>query len=136
MHFGHAQLTAKPTNPPEIITGKAGEEVILKNVHFSHNSFELNESSYTELNKLIDYLQKNPQIKITVEGHTDNVGERKENIILSENRAKSVYDYLVQKTIKTNRLLYEGFGENKPIADNETASGRARNRRTSFKIIQ
>ena len=59
-------------------------------VQFSHNSFTLNENSFIELNSLITYLKKNPQIKIQIEGHTDNVGEEKENQILSENRAIAV----------------------------------------------
>ena len=120
----------------EIITQKQGEEVILRNVQFSHNSFTLNENSFIELNSLITYLKKNPQIKIQIEGHTDNVGEEKENKILSENRAISVYNYLTQNNITENRLSYKGFGEQKPLAPNETEKGRKVNRRTSFKIIQ
>jgi len=120
----------------EIITQKQGEEVILRNVQFSHNSFTLNENSFIELNSLITYLKKNPQIKIQIEGHTDNVGEEKENQILSENRAIAVYNYLTQNNITENRLSYKGFGEQKPLAPNETEKGRKMNRRTSFKIIQ
>jgi outer membrane protein OmpA-like peptidoglycan-associated protein len=120
----------------EIITQKQGEEVILRNVQFSHNSFTLNENSFIELNSLITYLKKNPQIKIQIEGHTDNVGEEKENQILSENRAIAVYNYLTQNNITENRLSYKGFGEQKPLVPNETEKGRKVNRRTSFKIIQ
>ena len=120
----------------EIITQKQGEEVILRNVQFSHNSFTLNENSFIELNSLITYLKKNTQIKIQIEGHTDNVGEEKENQILSENRAIAVYNYLTQNNITENRLSYKGFGEQKPLVPNETEKGRKVNRRTSFKIIQ
>ena len=120
----------------EIITQKQGEEVILRNVQFSHNSFTLNENSFIELNSLITYLKKNTQIKIQIEGHTDNVGEEKENQILSENRAIAVYNYLTQNNITENRLRYKGFGEQKPLVPNETEKGRKVNRRTSFKIIQ
>lgn len=120
----------------EIITQKQGEEVILRNVQFSHNSFTLNENSFIELNSLITYLKKNPQIKIQIEGYTDNMGEEKENQILSENRAIAVYNYLTQNNITENRLSYKGFGEQKPLAPNETEKGRKMNRRTSFKIIQ
>jgi outer membrane protein OmpA-like peptidoglycan-associated protein len=120
----------------EIITQKQGEEVILRNVQFSHNSFTLNQNSFIELNSLITYLKKNPQIKIQIEGHTDNVGEEKENQILSENRAIAVYNYLTQNNITENRLSYKGFGEQKPLVPNETEKGRKVNRRTSFKIIQ
>ena len=119
----------------EIITQKQGEEVILKNVQFAHNSYQLNENSFTELNTLITYLKKNPQIKIAIEGHTDNVGEEKENQILSENRSIAVYNYLTQNNIDENRLNYKGYGETKPLVPNETENGRRINRRTSFKII-
>ena len=120
----------------EIITQKIGEEVILKSVQFTHNSFEIDESSFAELNKLLAFLNKDSQIKISIEGHTDNVGEEKENQILSENRAIAVYNYLTQNKIAENRLSYKGFGETKPLLSNETESGRMINRRTSFKIIQ
>ena len=120
----------------EIITQKQGEEVILKNVQFAHNSYQLNENSFTELNTLITYLKKNPQIKIAIQGHTDNVGEEKENQILSENRSIAVYNYLTQNNIDENRLNYKGYGETKPLVPNESENGRRINRRTSFKIIQ
>ena len=120
----------------EIITKKIGEEVIFKSVQFRHNSFYLDETSFPELNKLLIYLNKNPQIKISIEGHTDNVGEERKNQILSENRAIAVYNYLVQNKINKNRLSYNGFGEMKPLLSNETENGRMLNRRTSFKIIQ
>ena len=120
----------------EIITGKVGEEVILKNVHFAHNSFQLNENSFAELNTLITYLKKNPKIRIEIEGHTDNVGEEKENQILSENRAIAVYNYLTKNKIAENRLSYKGFGESKPLLSNETENGRRINRRTSFIIVK
>ena len=120
----------------KIITQKIGEEVILKSVQFTHNSFEIDESSFAELNKLLAFLNKDPQIKISIEGHTDNVGEVKENQILSENRAIAIYNYLTQNKIAENRLSYKGFGETKPLLSNETESGRMINRRTSFKIIQ
>ncbi len=120
----------------EIITQKIGEEVIFKSVQFTHNSFYLDETSFPELNKLLIYLNKNPQIKISIEGHTDNVGEERKNQILSENRAIAVYNYLVQNKINKNRLSYNGFGETKPLLSNETENGKMLNRRTSFKIIQ
>jgi len=120
----------------DIITKKVGEEVVLKNVQFAHNAFELDKISFAELGKLIAYLQKNTQIKIQIQGHTDNIGEKENNQILSEKRAKSVYDYLIKNKIDISRLSYIGFGEIKPIVPNESANGRMINRRTSFKILQ
>ena len=71
---------------------------------------------------------------IRISGHTDNVGGEKENMVLSEQRAKSIYDYLVQKGIAAQRLRFEGKGESAPIATNETEEGRQKNRRTEFTI--
>ena len=92
----------------EIITQKKGEEVILQNVSFSSNSSSLNESSFIELDKLISYLIKNPDLKIEIQGHTDDVGSDIDNLILSDKRAKAVYDYLI--VIVKNDLTYKGYG--------------------------
>jgi outer membrane protein OmpA-like peptidoglycan-associated protein len=112
----------------DIITNKAGEEVILKNVSFESNSYALEESSFAELNKLITYLQKNPNLQIEIQGHTDNVGNETDNQILSQQRAKVVFEYLIAKL--ENKLTFKGFGESQPLG-----GGREKNRRTSFVII-
>jgi len=112
----------------DIITNKAGEEVILKNVSFASNSYALEESSFAELNKLITYLQKNPNLQIEIQGHTDNVGNETDNQILSQQRAKVVFEYISAKV--ENKLTYKGFGESQPLGED-----RMRNRRTSFVII-
>ena len=111
----------------DIITNKAGEEVILKNVTFESNSFALEESSFAELDKLIAYLQKNPNLQIEIQGHTDNVGNETDNQILSQQRAKVVFEYLSAKL--ENKLTYKGFGESQPLAEDND-----KNRRTSFVI--
>ena len=118
----------------EIITQLEGEEIILENVLFEINSFVLMESSFDELGLLIDYLKKNLSVKIHIEGHTDNVGKKTDNQILSENRAKAVYNYLYKNRINSNRLTFKGYGESKEIASNSTEKGREKNRRTSFVI--
>jgi len=120
----------------EIITQKVGEEIILKNVQFAHNSYKLDEASFIELNRLLNYLENNPHIKISIEGHTDNVGEEKENQILSENRAFAVYSFLINNNILESKLSYKGYGESKPLLPNRSENERRINRRTSFKIIQ
>lgn len=113
----------------------AGEKVVLKNIFFDVNRFELKESSYAELNKLSALLKAQPQIRIEVSGHTDNTGDKKANQILSENRARSVVDFLVSKGIPAGRLTYKGYGDARPIAGNDSESGRAQNRRTEFIIL-
>jgi len=112
----------------DIITQKVGEEVVLKNVIFASNSFALEKSSFIELDKLIIYLKKNPNLKIEIQGHTDDVGNERENQILSEQRANVVFEYLSSKV--NNTLLHKGFGESLPISKDKE-----KNRRTSF-IIQ
>ena len=73
-------------------------------------------------------------IKIEVSGHTDNVGNKKDNQLLSENRAQAVVNYLTAKGIKANRLSSKGFGDSKPVASNKTEEGRQQNRRVEFSI--
>ena len=111
-----------------------GSAVVLNNVFFETGSFELKNESKTELNTLIDLLTKNPTLKIEIGGHTDNVGIEKENEALSQSRAKSVYDFLIAKNIAAERLSYKGYAATKPIADNKTAEGKAKNRRTEFMV--
>ena len=118
----------------DIIRQESGAEIILENVHFAHNSYELDKSSFEELDKLIAYLHKHPEVNIVIEGHTDNVGGEAANQLLSENRAKAVYTYVVDALIEKSRLTYIGYGEVKPLAANITEEGRAQNRRTSFRI--
>ncbi len=115
---------------------KVGESVVLKNIFFDTDKFELKPESTTELEKLTDLLNKNPKMEIEISGHTDNVGEDKYNQILSENRAKAVYDYLINHGIAKERLSYKGYGVSKPIDTNQTEQGRANNRRTEFKVIE
>ena len=112
-----------------------GVTVILKNIFFAFDSYELLPESYAELKIVVDYLNTNPNLKIEIGGHTDNVGSKAYNKTLSENRAKSVYTYLISKGIDKDRLSYKGYDFSIPIADNATEEGRALNRRTEFKVI-
>lgn len=112
-----------------------GTVVTLKNVFFDFDRSELKPESFVELNKLADYLKKNA-IRIEIGGHTDDQGSEEYNDRLSENRAKAVYDYLIQKGIPAERLQYKGYGMRLPVADNSTEEGRAANRRTEFKIVR
>jgi outer membrane protein OmpA-like peptidoglycan-associated protein len=77
----------------------------------------------------------NKDKKVEIGGHTDNVGNDADNQKLSENRAKSVVDYLINKGVARENLSYQGYGESTPISDNSTEIGRAKNRRTEFKIL-
>jgi len=109
--------------------------VVLKNIFFDFKKYDLKPESQAELDRLVQFLQDNPTVKIQIEGHTDNIGTTPDNQKLSENRAKSVVGYLNTKGIKLARLLAKGFGASKPIADNKTEEGRAQNRRTELKVV-
>jgi len=109
--------------------------VILNNIFFDTNKFDLKPESIAEMQKLVDFLTSNPTLHIEISGHTDNVGNDQANQILSENRAKSVYQYLIGNKIDASRLFYKGYGKTQPIAPNESEEGRKKNRRTEFKII-
>ena len=113
---------------------EVGKNVILKNIYFENNQFNLKPESKAELKNLIGFLTANPKVFINIQGFTDNMGDEKINQSLSENRAKTVHKYLIDNAIKSNRLQYTGFGEKKPIADNTTENGKASNRRTEFVI--
>jgi outer membrane protein OmpA-like peptidoglycan-associated protein/tetratricopeptide (TPR) repeat protein len=113
---------------------QVGSAVVLNNVFFESNSYELKNESKTELNTLIELLHKNPTLRIEIGGHTDNSGIEKDNASLSENRAKSVYDFLLSKGITADRLSYKGYASTKPLSDNKTAEGKAKNRRTEFTV--
>jgi outer membrane protein OmpA-like peptidoglycan-associated protein len=104
-------------------------EYAAKNVYFITGSYKLSSKSFKPLNDLVALLNEDKDLKLAIEGHTDNVGADDYNQTLSDNRAKSVKDYLVSKDIDEGRLSSQGFGETQPVADNKTAAGKAKNRR-------
>lgn len=121
----------------ELVPIELEEIILLKNIFFETASYKLLPKSNFELNKLYELLKNNENIlKIEIRGHTDNEGTKEYNQTLSENRAKAVYKYLINKGVDKERLTYKGFGLSKPIADNATKEGRAKNRRTEFKITK
>jgi outer membrane protein OmpA-like peptidoglycan-associated protein/tetratricopeptide (TPR) repeat protein len=113
----------------------SGNSVVLNNVFFETDKADLREASRAELNKLVQFLNDNPSLRIEIGGHTDNVGSDDSNQKLSEARALAVVNYLISKGVVANRLQSKGYGELKPVADNSTEKGRARNRRTEFTVL-
>ncbi len=120
-----------PLNPIQ-----EGVSVVLNNVFYAFSSFELQEISKLELDKLVVLLMDHPEMHIEIGGHTDNKGSVTYNQKLSENRAKSVYNYLVKEGVPVRRLAYKGYNFSVPIESNDTETGRAKNRRTEFKITK
>jgi type IX secretion system PorP/SprF family membrane protein len=129
-----------PVNFPEAINkdtkANEGEIYRLNSVAFDLNSSYLKKESNPQLDNVIAFLKLNPNIHIRIVGHTDSIASTKYNQWLSERRAMSVYDYLLNKGIYGDRMVYIGFGEKVPIADNATEAGRAVNRRVEFEMVK
>lgn len=120
-----------PLQPIEVQAG-----IVLRNLFFETNKYDIKPESEVELDKVVQFLQDNPTVKIQMEGHTDNVGSATDNQKLSQARAYAVVNYLVTKGIKGSRLVAKGFGATKPVADNKTEAGRAQNRRTELRVLE
>lgn len=110
--------------------------VILKNIFFDVNKFELKPESFVELDNIVLLMKENPALKIRINGHTDNTGKPADNLKLSNNRANAVIQYIISKGIDAKRLSSKGLGETEPIADNSSEEGRSKNRRTEMIVVQ
>jgi outer membrane protein OmpA-like peptidoglycan-associated protein len=124
----------KPGCPkkPSIVIVTETEIKITQQIHFAFNKSEIRAISYPVLDAVVDVLKKNPEIKIEVQGHTDNVGSPQYNKTLSNSRANAVKDYLVRKGIARDRLTAKGYGLEKPLVPNDSDKNRALNRRVQF----
>jgi outer membrane protein OmpA-like peptidoglycan-associated protein len=112
-----------------------GSAIVLRNVFFDVAKATLRPESFTELDRLVALMNEVPTMRIEVSGHTDNRGSAELNRKLSEDRAKAVADYLISKGIKADRIVYKGYGFDKPMAANDTEANRQLNRRTEFTIL-
>lgn len=113
---------------------KSGKAIKIENIFFDSGKFDLREESYAALDLLYRFMKVNPEIYVEINAHTDNIGRDDYNQKLSENRAGSVVDYLVNKGIDRSRLFPQGFGKTMPVASNGTEEGRALNRRVEFRL--
>ncbi|NLA24512.1 MAG: OmpA family protein, partial [Bacteroidales bacterium] len=113
-----------------------GDAFKMSRIYFEFNSAELLSPSYDQLNSLLNLLSENPRIRIEVRGHTDNIGTKAYNRKLSIARAASVYNYLIDAGIEKSRMKYRGFGNEVPIADNDSEEGRQLNRRVEVIIVE
>jgi outer membrane protein OmpA-like peptidoglycan-associated protein len=114
---------------------KVGDRVTLKNINFENGHYYITPESYGELNKLVQYMLRHPGMEIRINGHSDNSGSARKNLKLSEQRARTVFEYLISKGVQ-NKMYFKGFGDTQPIATNDTDVGRALNRRVEFEIIK
>jgi OOP family OmpA-OmpF porin len=113
-----------------------GQVVRLNNVFFDFDKYDLRSESFVELDRVVTLLKENPAIEIEMSAHTDSKGSDEYNMVLSDNRAKSVREYIVSKGIAANRIVSQGYGETRPVSTNETDDGRQLNRRVEFKILK
>ena len=109
--------------------------VVLENIFFATNKSTLEKASGVELQKLVKYMASNATLRIRIEGHTDSDGDEAANMKLSQERSESVRSYLISNGIAADRIEAQGFGETQPIAPNTTPEGKAKNRRTAFRVI-
>lgn len=120
----------------EINEATAGSSFVINNIFYNTNSADLKKESFVVLESFIEFLKDNPNIHIEIQGHTDNVGAVVANQALSANRAFTIKAYLEENGIAGKRISAKGYGSSKPISENQTEDGRAKNRRTEFLITQ
>lgn len=112
------------------------EQIVLNNLFFQTGKSDILPNSFPELGRLVGIMNDNPEIKIEIQGYTNNIGDKDKLIELSERRAEAVKQYLVSKNISPDRITTKGFGPEKPVATNNTSAGRKKNQRVEFKIIK
>jgi OOP family OmpA-OmpF porin len=105
-------------------------------VFFDFDKWNLRPESFVELDRVVKLLQENPAIEIEMSAHTDSRGADDYNLRLSDNRARSVMEYILSKGIDAKRITSKGYGETKPVATNDTDEGRQSNRRVEFTIVK
>lgn len=142
--YSYEELQARSPETPWLVElqpvgGEAAtadrDPIVLRNLMFRTGTAEWLPQSETELQRLLELLMDQPQLNIEIRGHTDDVGSAQANQVLSMQRAKAVYDYLVEHGIDSDRLRYEGYGQSQPLVPNESAAARQKNRRTEFVIF-
>ncbi len=118
-----------------LVPVETGATIVMNNIFFDFDRSALKEDSYPELNRVVEFMTNNEGVEIEIAGHTDSMGPSSYNQRLSERRAKAVFDYLVKNGVGSERVVSRGFGENNPVADNDSDEGRSQNRRVEFKIL-
>ena len=117
------------------VTVAAREVIVFEDVHFAFDRFNLSPEALKILDDAVTKLQADPMINVTIEGHTDSIGTSEYNLALGERRANAVRDYLTKRGIAAGRMKTVSFGEERPIATNDTAAGRAMNRRAHLVVV-
>jgi len=128
-------------NPRYLKEGNGGDNsgggnIVLNKVHFDPGSANLRPESFEDLSAVVDLLKNNPDLRIEIQGHTDNQGDSQKNMQLSQERALAVKNYLIKKGIDGNRIDAVGYGDTQPVAANDTEANRQKNRRIEYKVIR
>ena len=130
-----AVVTSKtPTSQSKIVSADTIQKYTPKNILFEQSKSIMLGESFSELDNLAAFLKRYPKLMLTVEGHTDNIGDLKLNLTLSEERAQAVMKYLVDKGIAANRIQAKGYGSSRPLINDNSTSGHLQNRRVEFII--
>ena len=124
-----------PPPTPEPTPIPISKKIVLRGVHFDFDKSDIRPDSRPVLDEAADVLRENPNVRISVEGHTDAIGSAEYNEKLSVHRAEAVFRYLVNHGIAPERMEVVGYGKTRPVADNETESGRAQNRRVELHVV-
>jgi outer membrane protein OmpA-like peptidoglycan-associated protein len=138
--FDHEVATPPPPPPPPVPTPEplpppSSKRIVLRGVNFDFDKSDIRPDSRPILNEAVEILKENPNVRISVEGHTDAIGSDAYNEQLSLRRAEAVFRYLVNHGITPERMDVTGYGKRRPVADNETEAGRAQNRRVELQVI-
>jgi outer membrane protein OmpA-like peptidoglycan-associated protein len=136
-YFSEEDTTIKGvvSNDLEMLKMEVGQSYKLNDILFETNSSALNKGSKNIILDFAAFLKENPKVSVAIHGHTDSEGDPASNMKLSSERAKAVYDFLITTGISAGRLSHKGFGQTKPVASNDDAEGRSKNRRTEFLIV-
>jgi outer membrane protein OmpA-like peptidoglycan-associated protein len=128
----HKDMTVKPI---EVARVEPNTTIKLNNLFFDFDKYVLRSESYPELNRIAEFLEEQPSIKVEITGHTDNVGSDAYNLDLSKRRAEAVSSYLMKKGVSKDRITTTFYGESRPKDTNDTKEGRQNNRRVEFTIL-
>jgi outer membrane protein OmpA-like peptidoglycan-associated protein len=120
----------------DLLPVEVGKTYKIQDIFFDYDKYSIKKESKVVLYTLVEFLNDHPDVKLEIRGHTDDIGGETYNETLSNKRAKSVYDFLIQNKISSRRLKYKGFGQSLPVDTNETEEGRANNRRTEFVVLE
>lgn len=135
LHLGTSDYKAPRVKHIVLQRIQAGGSLVLKGVFFDVDNYVLRKESIGELERLVDFLKLNSDVRIEISGHTDNSGSDEHNYKLSEARAFEVYQYLFERRITKDRMIYKGYGKDQPLLPNDSEANRAKNRRTEIRIL-